>query len=132
MLVIVADDHPLLRQAICSLLESRRGFKECVEVADGNEAVLKSLELNPRLVILDIMMPVLDGFSAAKKIREARPEVPILMYSADASPEIPELSRSMGAQGFVNKTELGQTLLKAIDALLAGGTFFSNGDPNSI
>lgn len=131
MPVIVADDHPLVRKAVCSLLASRREFKECAEAADGNEAFQKSLELNPRLVILDITMPVFDGFTAAQKIREALPGVPILMFSADASPEISEFSRSAGAQGFVNKTELGEILLKAVDALLAGGTFFPKRDPNS-
>ena len=59
MVAVVADDHPLVRKAVCALLKSRKKFEECVEAADGNEAVLKSLELNPRLVILDIKMPVL-------------------------------------------------------------------------
>jgi DNA-binding NarL/FixJ family response regulator len=122
--VIVADDHPMVRKAVCSLLGSRKKFRECVEVADGNEAVLKSLELHPRLVILDAAMPVLDGFGAAKKIREALPEVPILMFTADASPELAQFTQSVGAQGIVRKTEHGGVLLKAVDVLLGGGTFF--------
>lgn len=126
--VIVADDHSLVRKAVCFLLESSRDFRNCVEAADGHEAVQKSLELNPRLVILDISMPVVDGFSAAKQIREALPRVPILIYSADESPEAVEYSRAVGAQGFVNKNEIGEVLLKAVDVLLAGGTFFPNGN----
>ena len=122
--VIVADDHPLLRKAVCSLLRSSREFKECVEAADGNEAVLKSLELNPGLIILDVSMPVLDGLSAAKKIKEALPKVPVLMFTADASPELSEIAQSVGAQGIVRKTELSEVLLQAVDALLAGETFF--------
>ena len=106
--VIVADDHPLLRKAVCSLLRSSREFKECVEAADGNEAVLKSLELNPRLIILDVSMPVLDGLSAAKKIKEALPMVPVLMFTADASPELSEIAQSVGAHGIVRKTELSE------------------------
>jgi DNA-binding NarL/FixJ family response regulator len=126
--VIVADDHPLLRQAVCLLLQSCGEFKECVEAADGNEAVLKSLELNPRLIILDVSMPVLDGFSAAKKIKEALPKVPVLMFTADASPELSQIAQSLGAQGIVRKSELGEILLQAPDALLAGETFFPKGD----
>jgi two-component system, NarL family, response regulator LiaR len=81
--------------------------------------------------ILDIKMPVLDGYSAAKKIKEALPNIPILMFSTDTSPDIPRLSHSVGAQGFVSKNRLGEILL-AVDALLAGGTYFPNGDHNSI
>jgi DNA-binding NarL/FixJ family response regulator len=124
--VIVADDHSLVRKAVCFLLESSRDFRNCVEAADGHEAVQRSLELNPRLVILDISMPVVDGFSAAKQIRDALPRVPILIYSADESPEAVEYSRAVGAQGFVNKNEIGEILLQAVDVLLAGGTFFPN------
>jgi DNA-binding NarL/FixJ family response regulator len=122
--VIVADDHSLVRKAVCFLLESSRDFRNCVEAADGHEAVQRSLELNPRLVILDISMPLVDGFSAAKQIRDALPRVPILIYSADESPEAVEYSRAVGAQGFVNKSEIGEILLQAVDVLLAGGTFF--------
>jgi DNA-binding NarL/FixJ family response regulator len=52
-MVVVADDDPGVRKAVCAVLKSRKKFEKCVEAADGNEAVLKSLELNPRLVILD-------------------------------------------------------------------------------
>jgi two-component system nitrate/nitrite response regulator NarL len=118
-------------ERLCAVLESRKKFEKCVEAADGNEAVLQSLELNPRLVILDIMMPVLAGYSAAKKIKEALPNIPILMFSTDTSPDIPRLSHSVDAQGFVSKNRLGE-MLQAVDALLAGGTYFPNDDHNSI
>jgi len=132
MSIIVADDHPQVRKAVCTLLETHREFRACVEAANGNEAILKSLELNPRLVILDIEMPVFDGFSAAEKIRQVLPKVPILMFSANTSPDVVQFSRSVGAQGFVNKTEIGEVLLQAVDALLAGGTFFPNRGNKSI
>ena len=122
--VIVADDHPLLRKAVCSLLRSSREFKECVEAADGHEAVLKALELNPGLVILDVSMPVLDGLRAAEKIKAALPNVPVLMFTADPSPDLSQIAQSVGAQGIVRKTDLSEVLLRAVDALLAGQTFF--------
>jgi DNA-binding NarL/FixJ family response regulator len=130
-MMAVVDDHQGVRRAVCALLESRKKFKKSVEAADGNEAVLKSLELNPRLVILDKKMPVLDGYSAAKKIKEAQPNIPILMFSTDTSPDIPRLSHSVGAQGFVSKNRLSEILLR-VDSLLAGGTYFPDGDHNSI
>jgi DNA-binding NarL/FixJ family response regulator len=113
---------------VCSILESREGLEVCGEAANGEEAVVKSFELNPSLVVLDVWMPVLDGFSAAKKITEVLPHVPILMFSSDAGSDIPEMSQLVGAQGFVKKTEIGEVLLKAVDVLLAGGTFFPKKD----
>ena len=99
----------------------RRGRKwrrSCAEIARTQSS----------LVILDISMPVLDGFGAVTKIKKILPDVPVLMISTDAGSDNSEISRSVGAQGFVSKAECGQALLKAVDVLLAGGTFFSNAD----
>ena len=84
----------------------------------------EALELNPGLVILDVSMPVLDGLSAAEKIRAALPNVPVLMFTADPSPDLSQIAQSVGAQGIVRKTDLSEVLLRAVDALLAGQTFF--------
>ena len=62
-------------------MESRKDLEVCGEATNGEEAARKSLEVNPELIILDVTMPVLDGFSAARKIKEAMPAVPILMLS---------------------------------------------------
>jgi hypothetical protein len=78
-----------------------------LEAADGNEAVLKSLELNPRLVI-NIAMPVLDGSGAPKKIKEALPEVLILRFSLNASPDIAKISHSTGHTNSSAKLPFGQ------------------------
>ena len=69
MRVLIADDHPVVRKGVCCILESRNDLEVCGEATNGEEAVQKSLRLNPDLIILDGTMPVLDGFSAARKIR---------------------------------------------------------------
>jgi two-component system nitrate/nitrite response regulator NarL len=130
--VLIADDHPVVRKGLSSMLESRSDLQLCGEAANGEEAFLKSLEMFPDLIILDVTMPVLDGFHAAKKIREKLPEVPILMLSMHDGPEIIRMSQSVGAQGFINKSQISEVLLKAIDVLLAGGNFFANGDHASL
>jgi DNA-binding NarL/FixJ family response regulator len=85
---------------------------------------LKAVECKPDLVILDHFMPVLDGLSAASKIREVMPEVPILMLSMhDGSPLINAL-RLIGAKGFVPKAECADRLNEGIDAVMRGETFF--------
>jgi DNA-binding NarL/FixJ family response regulator len=80
------------------------------------------------LAILDVTMPVLNGFRAAKKINELMPKVPILMLSMHDGEEMVRISRSVGASGFVTKTEIGGVLLQAINTLVVGRTFFPNGN----
>lgn len=69
-------------------------------------------------------MPVLDGFRTAKKIRDSLPETNILMFSIEDGPEFVRVSKFVGAQGFVTKTELVGSLLEAVDTISAGETFF--------
>ena len=126
MRILVADDHPVVRKGVCSILESRKDLEICGEATNGGEAIEKSLEVNPNLIILDVTMPVLDGFSAAKEIKEVLPAVPILMLSIHDGPEMARGSRSVGAQGFITKAAANEVLLRAVDVLLTGGTFFPN------
>jgi DNA-binding NarL/FixJ family response regulator len=86
--------------------------------------VQEALELNPDLVVLDISMPLLNGFDAARKIREHLPALPILMLTANPDPDLREISVSVGAQGFLHKSDIDDSLLRATETLLARGTFF--------
>ncbi len=129
MRVLIADDHEVVRKGVCNIRESRGDVKVCGEATNGEEAVQKAIELNPDLVILDVTMPVLDGFSAAKKIKEVLPEIPVLMLSMHEGLELARSSRLAGAQGYVTKREASEVLLKAVEVLLAGGTFFRDGSP---
>jgi DNA-binding NarL/FixJ family response regulator len=79
--ILIADDHEIVRKGVCSILESRKDIEICGEASNGQEAVQKALQLNPDLVILDVTMPVLDGFAAARQVKEVLPNVPILMLS---------------------------------------------------
>jgi YesN/AraC family two-component response regulator len=66
--ILIADDHEMIRRGVRSVLESRRDVDVC-EAQNGAEAVEKTKEMNPDLVILDVSMPVLDGFTAARQIK---------------------------------------------------------------
>jgi DNA-binding NarL/FixJ family response regulator len=72
-------------------------------------------------------MPVLGGIEAAQQIRVFLPEVPILFFSTHKTPQLIAMVKSVGAQGFVAKDQMGATLLEAVDALRKGKTFFSFG-----
>lgn len=92
----------------------------CGEAANGEEAI----SLKPDLVILDINMPVLGGFGAAKEIQRLLPEVRILFFSMHDSGQFVDEAKKAGVQGFVAKDRAGETLVMAVDALLRGQTFF--------
>jgi DNA-binding NarL/FixJ family response regulator len=124
MKVLIADDHEIVRRGVKSILLSREDTEICAEASDGQEAVLKAAECKPDLLILDHSMPVLDGLSAASKIRETMPSVPILMLSMHDGQPLIDALRLVGAQGFVPKAECADRLMEDVDAVLRGETFF--------
>jgi DNA-binding NarL/FixJ family response regulator len=124
--ILIADDHEVVRKGVRSILQSQQNLEVVGEATNGQEAVRKATQLQPDLIVLDVSMPILDGFSAAKQIKQALPTVPILMLSMHAGAEMVRASKAAGAQGFVTKTEVASVLLKAVDALLQGYTCFSD------
>ena len=124
MRILIADDHELIRKGLCCILESHKNTEICGEASNGQDAVEKATELNPDLIILDVTMPGLDGFAAARRIRTFLPEVPILMLSMHQGSNVVKEARQAGAQGFVSKGDAGHVLVKAVEAIFAGQTFF--------
>jgi two-component system response regulator NreC len=128
--ILIGDDHEMVRKAAIRILQSRADI-ECAEAGSGKEAVEKALALKPDLIILDISMPGVSGFDAAKEIKQHLPDVPILFFSIYDGKEHVETARSIG-EGIVIKEQAGTMLLKAVDALLQKQTFFPDtGTPRS-
>jgi two-component system response regulator NreC len=124
--IIVADDHELVRKGVCAVLGSHKNMEVSDEAANGQEAVLKALRLRPDLIIMDVTMPVLDGLSATKQIKESLPQIPVIILSMHDGPEMTRAAQEAGAQGFVTKKDVAGVLLDAVDAVLHGETFFSS------
>jgi two-component system response regulator NreC len=122
--ILIADDHETVRKGVCSILASRNDLEVCGEAANGKEAVEKACELKPDLVILDITMPVLDGFAAAKRIRKLLPDIPILFLSMHDAQQWIEEAKAIGVQGFVSKNDIAGVLLTAVDIVLQKQSFF--------
>jgi len=108
-----------------AVLESR-GLDVCGEAANGLEALEMATQLRPDLVILDITMPVLDGFTAAREITKRLPGVGILLLSMHESASMVNVAKSSGARGYVAKSEGIARLVKAVDAIAHNQTFFPN------
>jgi DNA-binding NarL/FixJ family response regulator len=122
MRVLIADDHEVIRRGVIRVLQSRADV-ECAEATNGKEAVEKALEWKPDLVLLDIRLPVLSGFDAAREIKQHAPDIPILFFSIHDSKEIVEEASSVG-DGFILKDKIVEMLPNAINALLNKQTFF--------
>lgn len=125
MRILVADDHETVRKGIVTILSSQFKIGECAEAANGLEAISKAQELEPDLIVLDITMPKLGGFEAAREIRRLYPRMPILFLSMHEGKHIVESAKAIPVQGLVMKNQVSQTLLDAVTAILKGDTFFA-------
>lgn len=123
--ILIVDDHEVLREGLKSLLaKARPDWEVCGEGADGNQAIQLAQELKPDLVILDITMPGMSGLEAASRMRKLRINVPILIFTMHQSQRLETEVREVGTQGYVLKSQAARDLVVAVDAILAGGTFF--------
>jgi DNA-binding NarL/FixJ family response regulator len=123
--ILIVDDHEIVRMGLKShLLKSRPEWDICGEATDGEQAVQLTDELNPDLVVLDITMPRLSGLEATSRMRKLGFKTPVLIFTTHDFNTLASEVREVGAQGYVLKSQAVRDLVKAIDALLAGGTFF--------
>ena len=118
--ILIVDDHALIRKGIMAILKNYNPNWELHEAEDGVKAVLKAQDINPDIILMDYLMPRLDGVKAANIIRKARPESKIIMVSMDMSPEIIIEMIDADVAGIVSKHLGDDELLKAIDTVQNG------------
>jgi DNA-binding NarL/FixJ family response regulator len=123
MRILIADDHEVIRRGVIRVLQSRDDVEECAEATNGQEAIEKTLEWKPDLILLDVRLPLLDGFAVAREIKQYEPDIAILFFSIYDTEEILEEAKSVG-HGFVLKEKIAEMLPKAVEALLHKQTFF--------
>lgn len=124
--LIIADDHPMVRDGLKFSLESESFIKVLADVSNGQEALKSVLELNPDVVLLDISMPVMTGLEACVKIREQAPTVGILMVTMHDNREYITRVIQAGASGYVLKDAPPEELILAVQTVHQGGTYFSS------
>ena len=123
--ILIADDHALLRRGLATLLGFDKEFLIIGDAKNGQEALLKTHELRPDVVIMDLAMPVMDGVEATKRIHETQPDTKILIltsYSTSA-----DVSRAIeaGASGALVKDSEDDQLIAAVKKIANGGKAFS-------
>jgi len=123
--IMLADDHPLLRQALRSVLEKKPDFEIVAEASDGEEAVRLAVELVPNVVIMDISMPKLNGLEATRQIKAKCPNIAILVLTVhDDSEHILSILEA-GAAGYLTKSVFGDEVIHAVRGVVAGETVLS-------
>jgi two-component system response regulator NreC len=115
--ILVADDHPIFRLGLCSLLNSHEGWGVCGESADGRDAVEKCMTLKPDLLILDICMPKLNGVDTARQILKANPDQRILVVTDVNSEQVVRDCLRAGVQGWIFKSDSNEDLTAAVEAI---------------
>ena len=125
--VLVVEDHEPFRRFLCSTLEKRPELQIVCEVSDGQDAVRKSGELHPDLILLDVGLPSLNGIEAARQIRKLSHKSKILFVSQESSADVVQEAFRIGALGYVAKVNAGSDLLPAVEAVCQGKRFVSAG-----
>ncbi len=109
--VLIVDDSLVIREALCELFDREQDFDVCGEAENGREAVEKAQELHPDLILLDLSMPVMNGFDATRVLKRVMPEVPVIMFSGYGDSSSEKEARSAGAWALVSKSEHISVLL---------------------
>jgi DNA-binding NarL/FixJ family response regulator len=123
--VFLADDHTVLRDGLQFLLEAEPDIKVVGDAADGRTAVQKVIQLCPDVVVMDIVMPELNGIEATHKIHKACPAVKVIILSMHGSNEHVLRALQAGARGFLLKGSAGNEVVAAVRAVYAGHTYLS-------
>ena len=122
--VALADDHAEMRVALRLLLSLSKEIEIVCEAGNGQDAVDCVKRLQPDVLVMDIHMPVLDGFEATKQITELSLPTRVILISTDIGRFVARRAATVGAKGYVPKDQVTESLLAAIDQVNRGEPFF--------
>lgn len=123
--ILVADDHALVRRGIRAVLHSQPAWRVVGEAANGREAIEKALRLKPDVVVVDVSMPELDGVEVTRQVRDAVPSAKVLVLTMHESDHMLRRALDAGARGYLLKSDLTDSLTKAVKAVVAGKRFLT-------
>jgi DNA-binding NarL/FixJ family response regulator len=127
--IIVVDDHGIVREGLVALLDRQEGFRVVGSAGTGREAIQAAIELKPDVVIMDLVLPDLNGIEATQQILRANPHTGIIVLSACHTTEHVCRALRAGARGYVVKDARGAELVQAVRAVSAGKQFLSDRIP---
>jgi two-component system, NarL family, nitrate/nitrite response regulator NarL len=125
--IVVADDHPVIRVGVKIMLQNEPGFEVVGEAGDGDDAITQTLELEPDILLLDLLMPRLPGLEAMRAIMTKSPRVKIVLLTSTISTQQVIEALQIGARGIVLKDAVVGDLANALRAVL-GGDYWIGGE----
>jgi len=130
--VLIVDDHPMVAEGIQSILESYDDIEVVGSLSNGREAVERTAELAPDVILMDLNMPDLGGLSATEILLERAPATRILILTMHDSPEYISSALSHGAMGYILKDVPTDEIKQAIDAVMLGNKYLCTGAKGSL
>jgi two-component system, NarL family, nitrate/nitrite response regulator NarL len=118
--IVVADDHPVVRFGVKNMLEREAGIEVVGEAEDGDDAITQTLELEPDILLLDLLMPRLPGLEAMRAIMNKSPRVKIILLTSTISTQQIIEALQIGARGIILKDSVAADLAKALRAVISG------------
>jgi len=121
--ILIVDDNSLVRARLRQMLQQHPRWRICGEAADGRDALEKAKGSAPDLIVLDFLMPGMDGLEAARQLGKLVPRVPILLFSMHISPQLIDAARHAGIRGAVPKSD-PRCLVEGVEAVLRNEPYF--------
>jgi len=118
--VLVTDDHTMVRDGICAVLTLQKDMEVVGEAVNGQDAIEKVLRLSPNVALMDIVMPVMSGLEATKRIAKECPQTKVLILTQYDEEENMFVAKQAGAHGFIPKRAASSELISGIRAVGAG------------
>ncbi|HSY65904.1 MAG TPA: response regulator transcription factor [Terriglobales bacterium] len=122
--ILVADDQPTILEMVKRILKAHHGFEVVGEARDGQHAVSLAESLKPDVIVINVTMPKMSGFEAARRIRVCVPDSAIVILSSHKDKQFIEEARKAGANGYVGKSDADKQLIRAIESTVKGEEFF--------
>jgi two-component system response regulator NreC len=125
--ILLAEDHTILREGIRALLSGNPDLVIVGEAGDGREAIQRSQELQPHVILMDLSMPNINGTEAIRAIKQRNPSIKIIVLTVHKSEEYVRATLEAGADGYVLKDDSQQDLMAAFASVQKGRVYLSSG-----
>jgi CheY-like chemotaxis protein len=122
--ILIADDFPTILELVKNILNAHPGFEVVGEARDGDHAVALAETLKPDVIVLNVTMPSMSGFEAARRIRSRFADCAIVILSSHKDEQFITEARRAGAKGYIEKSDADEQLVRAIESAVKGEEFF--------
>lgn len=123
--ILIADDHPIFRQGLRQVIEAQQGLTVVAEAADGDRALQRLREADIAVAVIDVMMPVKDGFAVAREAREHRLAAAIVFLTMHKDEHYLDAALDAGVRGYVLKDNAATEIVQCIRSVAGGGEYIS-------